>query len=165
MKITIFPFARHLLPRDTFGNFFLFFSFFFFKSETLKCNRCVAIDVALSEGKNRKVAWSFLPFFSFSCCCPTCYCSWKCDKSEEFDSFELQGGKELLESQKRDSGARGLINKAGAAAAAPAVPVYRPAQQRLEEIFYFILTHCLKIDDEASVPRYRIDTTGSIWQL
>lgn len=71
----------------------------------------------------------------------------------------------MLESQKRDSGAQSLINKAGAAAAAPAVPVYRPARQHLEEIFYFILTHCLKIDDKASVPRYRSDTNGSFWQL
>lgn len=60
----------------------------------------------------------------------------------------------MLQSQKGGSGAQTFINKDGAAALAPAVPVYgccyRPAWQHLLEVFNF-LTHCSKTDDEASV--------------
>lgn len=74
-------------------------------------------------------------------------------KSEEFDSFELQGGKELLESQQSGSGAQSLINKDGAAAAAPAWLFTAAAAGLRGNVFgrFFILTRCLKIDGEASV--------------
>lgn len=94
---------------------------------------------------------------------------WKCDKSEELDSFELQGGKELLESQKSGSGAHTLINKDGAAARAPAVAVYGCCYSLHGNILrrFFILTHCLKIDDEASVSVQNASTrsTSLCWQL
>lgn len=120
------------------------------------------------SGTTRKLPGVFF-FFFLHCCCLTCYCNWKCDKSEELDSFELQGGKELLESQKSGSGAHTLINKDGAAARAPAVAVYGCCYSLHGNILrrFFILTHCLKIDDEASVSVQNASTgsTSLCWQL